>query len=527
MKNFKTTLSLILCLVFVFSFAFVAPVRAEEEEANVRDIVILHTNDSHGRAVSDIGPDWDGMPLRKGVIGWARYKTMIDKIKEANEDRVLVLDAGDTIHGTNFATLSKGQSVIRIMNQVGVQAMTLGNHDFNYGQEELDVIIKEADFPLLAANIVREDDGEKPYESNVIFEVDGLKIGVFGIATPETKVKSSPVNTEGLDFVDPVEMAKEEVAALQEEGVDAIIMLAHLGIDEESEDTSIKVLEEVEGIDVCIDGHSHTLLEEGEMIGETLLVQTGAMFENVGVLTLTFSDNELTEKTSQMIDFLSAQQYEPDEEVLKSIEAIEEENKRFTEVEVGEVTVDLEGEREDVRTGETNMGDLILDAMLWASDADCALSNGGGIRASIPAGMVTMGDLLTVLPFGNMMTVIEVTGQDIVDALVFGTDAYPDPAGKFPHVANLTYELVPADEGYEVQNVKLGGEDIDLEATYKLATNDFLAIGGDGYEMFEGKEQLLLEGLLVDIMHDYIVEVLMADGDTFEYGTDDRIVVVE
>lgn len=525
MKKRHVALSLLLSLALLLSIlpVFSTPVKAESE---TKQIVILHTNDTHGRVVGDSVPGKDGLPKDEGIIGFARYKTIIDKIKEANEGRVLVLDAGDTTHGTNFATLSKGQSVIRVMNEVGVQAMAVGNHEYNYGQEELAAMVKEADFPVLAANIVRDSDGSKPFESHTIFEVEGIRIGVFGLSTPETKVKSSPPNTEGLTFDDVVKVAQEEVDALKAEKVDMIVGLCHLGIDMESTDTSKRVIENVKGIDLLIDGHSHTLLPEGEMVGDTLLVQTGAMFANVGVVTLTFEDKKLVDKKSRMISFLEAMQYEPNPEVQAYIDAIEEENERVTAVEVGKCTVDLDGEREHVRTGETNLGDLVVDAILWGTGADCAISNGGNVRASIPAGPITMGDLLTVLPFGNMVTVIEVTGKDIKDALIFGADAYPGTAGKFPHVSNLSYEIHKEGDKYVVKNILLDGAELEDDRVYKLATNDFMAVGGDGYTMFEGKKQVMLQGLMVDLVVDYIKH-LMGDTGEFEYHAEGRIKVVE
>ena len=177
-----------------------------------------------------------------------------------------------------------------------------------------------------------------------------------------------------------------------------------------------------------------------------------------------------------------------------------------------------------MRTQETNLSDLILDAMLDATQADCAISNGGGIRDSIPAGQITMGHLLTVLPFGNLVTVIKVSGKDIRDALVYGTDAYPETAGKFPQVAGLTYKLVKNGEKYEVQDIMVKGEALDESKEYSLATNDFMAVGGDGYSMFEGKEQVQLEGLMVDILKDFIVK-LMGDKGEFSYEADGRIKV--
>lgn len=522
----KKWLGLLLSLVMVVSL-FSAAVTAEEK-ADIKTVYILHTNDTHARVIGDNTPGQDGKPVDSGIIGYARYKAIINALKAANDDMVLVLDAGDTFHGTNFASLSKGQSVVRLLNDLGLDAMSPGNHDFNYGFDELEILKKEADFPILAANVVKEESEEKAFDGSIMLEVGGLKIGVLGLATPETKVKSSPINTEGLEFTDEVEATKAEVEALREDGAQAIVLLSHLGLDDESEITTKTVLDAVEGIDVAIDGHSHHTFEEGEVYNDTLITMTGYHLENVGLITLTFIDDQLAETKAELISFMEAAQYGQDSDLLESIAAIEEENKRFTEVEVGESATVLDGEREDVRTKETNLGNLITDAMLWATNADVVITNGGGFRASVDEGMITMGELLDVLPFGNMVTVIEVTGADILAALEYGVDAYPAPAGKFPHVANIKYTIYMKDDetaGIE-EGVTIGGEPIDPEATYKLATNDFMAIGGDGYTMFEGKTQLLLEGLMVDVVRDYILH-LTEDGSPLNIETDGRIGVAE
>ena len=520
----KKILSLILVLCMTLLLGYI-PILAEEEAPASKDFYILHLNDVHGRAVGDPTPGEDGFPVDKGVIGYGRVKTLIDCLNESYKDHVLVFDAGDTTNGTNFATLSKGQGIFRLMNEVGFDAMTLGNHEFNYGQDEVQNLKQEADFPLLASNIV-DAEGKAVFDQHTIIEKDGVKFGVFGLATPETAVKASPKNTEGLEFQEPVEVAKKEVAALQEEGADVIILLAHLGLDEETKEAwrSDAIAKEVEGIDLIIDGHSHTTLEEGLKVGNSMIVSTGSHFENVGLVKLSLAEDGTKTIEASLLPFVEMVQYEKDPEIEDYIAAIEEENKRYTDVKVAELSATLEGEREDVRTGETNLADLIADAMLWATDADVVITNGGGIRASIEAGTVTMGDLLTVLPFGNQVTVIKVTGQDIIDALNYGTDAYPETAGKFPQVAGMSYKLVEGADGFSVEDVKMGDQAVDPEAEYLLATNDFMAIGGDGYTMFEGKEQVLLQGLMVDIVRDYIENELVKDG-SFSYEMDGRITI--
>ncbi len=508
-------LFLIVMLIPVVSFA-------EETQDDIQKIYILHTNDTHARVMGDAVPGKDGKPVEKGLIGYARYKGAINAFKERYPNQVLILDAGDTIHGTNFATLSKGQSIIRLLNELGLDAMTLGNHEFNYGQEDLTAAIAEAQFPVLAANIVHSEDQSPAFEGHTILEVNGLKIGVIGLATPETKVKSSPKNTEGLDFVDPAIIAAQAVEKLKAQGVDAIVVLSHLGMDQESAVTSYSVLDKVTDIDLLIDGHSHTYLPQGKQYNESMIASTGNYLENIGLVTLTFTNHQLTDISAETIDFVHAMQYPVDEAINSAIESINQENLRVTAVEVGTLLNDLNGERENVRAGETNLSQLLADAIVWATDADLSITNGGEIRASIPAGKVTYGDFLTVLPFGSLITVIEVTGADILDALNHGVDAYPAVAGKFPQVAGVTYQLVvPKEKGDEVKayvtDVKIQGEPLDPNKHYRLATNDFIVAGGDGYSMLAGKPQLLLQGLMVDILVDYVQTVLKNDQGEFQF----------
>ena len=222
-----------------------------------------------------------------------------------------------------------------------------------------------------------------------------------------------------------------------------------------------------------------------------MIVQTGSYLNNVGIVDIEFADGKITEKNAKLFTFEEAEALEEDEEVAEAIGKLEEENSAVTSVVVGKTKVKLEGEREVVRTGESNLGNLATDAMLDITGADVALTNGGGIRASIEPGEITMGDVLEVFPFGNYIVVKEIKGMDILNALEHGTKSYPEAAGSFPHVAGMSYKIDPSkEEGNRIVDLMIKGEPVDLNKTYNLATNDFMAIGGDGYEA-------LAEGTLV------------------------------
>ncbi len=439
-------------------------------------ITLLHTNDTHGRAEES---DNDGM-------GFAKISTLFKQFLAENPN-TLLLDAGDTFHGTTFATLQRGESIVNVMNEVGYDAMAAGNHDFNYGYGRLLELEKMAEFPVLSAN-VKKQDGDRLLKPYVIEEVDGIKLGLFGLTTPETTYKTHPKNVEGLTFADPAEEARVMVAELEAQGVDAIIAVTHLGIDASSTDTSIKVAKEAPGIDVIVDGHSHSTLVEGlQGENDTLIVSAGEYTKNLGVVELEFdADKKLISKKAHLISKEDAAETEPDPAVTGVIEEVKKSQETTLSEVVGKTAVRLDGEREKVRAGETNLGNLITDAMLDVTGADVAMTNGGGIRASIEAGDITKGDIITVLPFGNYIVTKKVTGADLKAALENGASAYPETKGGFAHVGGMSYAIdASKPAGQRIHSVKVGGKALDLKAGYMLATNDFMAAGGDEYTMFK------------------------------------------
>jgi len=487
--KFKKILSMLVVLSMVMGLVFgsIMGVYADENEVT---ITIVHTNDTHSRV--------------EAGIGFAKIAAKVKELKTANPN-TLVVDAGDTLHGQTFATISKGESIIKVMNAVGYDVMTPGNHDFNYGQDRLVELAGLAKFPIISANLVKADGTTllKPY---VIKEIAGLKIGIFGLSTPETAYKTNPKNVEGLTFADPVEAAKKMVEELKAQGVNAIIALAHLGIDKESKDTSYLVRENVEGIDLIIDGHSHSPLDTIDNEGKAVkIVSTGEYSNNLGIVNLTFVNGELKNVEPSVMTTEEAAALEADADVVAIIEETKESNKVITSVVVGKTDVYLDGEREHVRGGETNLSNLITDAMLAISGADMAITNGGGIRASIDVGEITMEEIITVLPFGNYVVVKEYTGAQILAALEHGTSNYPNLAGSFAQVAGATFTLDLNEEaGKRVKDVKIGGQPLDLNKTYKVATNDFMAVGGDDYTMLKDGKLVVELPALDEVLIEYV-----------------------
>lgn len=498
----KRITSLFLALALVLGM-FLPPIQSRvlAEKTEVKEIVILHTNDVHGNVAE----------AKYNTMGMAKMLTKINEIRGENPNTIL-LDGGDAIHGQPISTLSRGESIIRLMNTMGYDGMVAGNHDFDYGYNRLLELKEIAEFPILGGNVEKED-GIKDLVDFIIKDVDGVKIGIFGLSTPETLFKTKPSNVEGIIFNDPVETAKNMVEKLEEEEVDIIIGLTHLGL--EGEYTSIKVAEEVEGIDLIVDGHSHSKLDEGKKVGDTLIVQTHEKGNNLGIVNIEFANGQIINKEASLFLKSEGSELEEDPVLKELIDTIEEENRPEMEKVLGSSKVYLDGERETTRTGETNLGNLLTDMMLEASGADLVMTNGGGIRASIEVGEITKEDVLDAFSFDNIISVIEVSGGEIKAALEHGISDYPEAKGAFPHVAGMTYKFdssKPA--GNRVTEIIIKDQPVDLEKTYELATNDFMATGGDGYDMFKDKVVISEFDALNQLLMDYIEELGEIDIET-------------
>jgi 5''-nucleotidase/2'',3''-cyclic phosphodiesterase and related esterases len=504
MKRLKRAGQLLLALLMILHLPALLPAASAAQGETT--ITIVHVNDVHSR-----------VEQTDANIGYAKLAAFVKRLKAENPN-TLLLDAGDTLHGQTIANLERGASIVRMMNAVGFDAMATGNHDYNYGYERLLELAGEASFPMLAANVYKPD-GTRLMEPYVVLDTGGARVAVFGLATPETTYKTHPNNVAGLTFADPVEEARKIVAELEGKA-DAVIALVHLGLDEASVDTSLKLAEEVPGIDLIVDGHSHTELPEGLEAGGTLIVQTGEYGEHIGVVELTVGPSGVKAQNARLIPAAETADIEPDPDVLAVIDEVKAAQETLLSEIVGKTLVDLDGEREHVRTGETNLGNLIADAMLFETGADVALTNGGGIRASIPAGDITKGQVITVLPFGNYIQTKDVTGAQLLAALEHGVSAFPEPLGGFPHVAGLTFKLDPGKPaGERVYDVRVGGEPLDLAKIYSLATNDFLAAGGDQYTMFT--EQPVTGDYAS--LEEAVIRYLQAKGEVAP-GTEGRII---
>ena len=511
-KGFKLlSVAIVFALVLsMMSGVFAAVTLPGEDDDLSGQLVILHTNDSHGRIKED-----------GTSMGMSAVKYLADRYENAGAS-VLILDAGDTLHGLPIVTASRGESAVNVMNAVGYSAMAPGNHDFNYGYEHILELEEEMNFPVLAANVTYEADGSLVFGDHIVITCGEYTIGVFGMATPETVTKTNPNNVVGLDFNEDnlAGIAQAQCDELMELGCDIIICLAHLGDDVSSTPyRSTDVLEQVTDIDLWIDGHSHSVLNddgEAHLVNGTLVASTGEYTKNIGVVT--YDGAEFDAGLVHYADLCNTYEqdgeiitefYGYDPEITALVQNYYDEMMEFYSEVVGHTDVLLNGTREFVRTQETNLGDLAADAILAAApNADFALTNGGGIRANIEIGDITRYDLFTVFPFGNMVATVELTGAQIVYILEAATHACPGIDGAFPQVSGITFEIHtyieyegeyanPTNPGSRIQNVCINGEPIDLDATYVMATNDFLAAGGDTYAILA--ENFENSGILIGI----------------------------
>lgn len=483
MKKFLALLMGLALLLSVF------PAWAEESEEPVV-VTIFHTNDVHARYNTA-----DGM-------GYAMMASFVEAAR-ANGN-VLVMDAGDTLHGTIFANAVRGESIAEIMNAIGYDVMTPGNHDYNYSYERLKELEEMMNFPLVSANIMLRETGENAFRDYVILESGGKRIAVVGASNPQMESAIHPDHVAQLDFqgVEPVEKAVEAAYA---EGVDAVVVLCHWGCDAAYDPNSVEALATIPGVHLVIDGHSHTELYDIEQLpedGGALVTSTGEYLNSLGKVTLTFNPDKSLEIVAELIP--NPGLFE-DHDIIQVIEDVEDGQSAVLDEVIGETSVRLEGERAVVRTSESNWGNLAADIFIEATGADVALMNGGNIRATIEAGPLTVRDINTVFPFSNIVVTQKVTGQALLDALEVGLSLYPETNGGFPQIGGMTLTFDPSKEpGERITELLIGGEPVDPEAAYTLATNDFLAAGGDNYASLAEAQVDMYIGTMDEVIVNYL-----------------------
>lgn len=505
----KRIATLLLTAVLVLGLA--APAMA----ADSASVVILHTNDVHTST--------------DGYAAVAAYRAEMEK--QYGSDRVTLVDAGDAIQGGPIGTLTKGASLVDIMNEVGYDFAIPGNHEFDYGMDVLlDLARSRAQYTYLSCNLL-DRDGNTVFAPYVVEDYGDVQVAYVGISTPETLTKSNPTHfqdgngtyiysfCEGGNGQDLYTAVQGAVDSARAEGADYVVALAHLGMEgTTSVWSSGAVIAHTTGIDVLIDGHSHEVYQQqaANLDGELVdLVQTGTQLANLGCILLDPATGDIT---TQMIS-LEGENVPTDPDTQSYLDQVngqfEEELNRV----VGSTSVQLKATAENgfdwaVRVSETNLGDLVADAYRWSLGADIGLCNGGGVRADIAAGDLTYQDLLSVQPYGNELCLVEATGQEILDALEMGARLYPESSGGFLQVSGVTFTIdasVPSsvklsDQGaflgvdgpYRVTDVKVGGQPLELDKVYTVSSHNYLIkSGGDGFTMFQDNT-LLKDSVMLD-----------------------------
>lgn len=461
-------------------------------------LTILHTNDFHARfePINKYDSSCSAEDDAEGECfgGSARLITAIEEARARSNNAILV-DGGDQFQGTLFYTYYKGALAAEMMNKMGYDAMTVGNHEFDDGPEVLRGFMDAVNFPVLMSNadVSAEPLLADTLAKSTVIERGGEKLGLIGLTPEDTDELASP--GDNITFSDPVAAVQGEVDRLTAEGVNKIIVLSHSGYGVDQ-----RVAAETTGVDVIVGGHSNSLLSNTSdradgpyptMVGDTAIVQAYAYGKFLGELNLTFDDaGNITEAQGEplLIDASVSKDSATADRIAEAAQPLEEIRNKV----VAETASEIIGVREDCRARECAMGNLIADAMLDRvkdQGVEIAIQNGGGIRASIDAGKVTMGEVLTVLPFQNTLSTFDVTGAKIIEALENGVSQHEEGAGRFPQVAGMSYAFdVSQPAGSRISDVMVGGAPIDPAKVYSVVSNNYVRNGGDGYDMFKDAE---------------------------------------
>ena len=479
-------------------------------------LTILHTNDFHDRfdPISKYDGPCGSEDNAEGKCfgGIGRMVTAIAEARARGGDNQILLDAGDWFQGSLYYTQYKGDLTAEFMTLLNYDAMAVGNHEFDDGPEGLSDFLDKVSFPVLSANIDVSQNNQLAGRvgKSTVLEVGGEKIGIVSVLAEDTAETSSPGST--VIFSPAADAAQAEVDKLEAAGVNKIILLTHVGLSADK-----RLAEAVSGVDLIIGGHSHTLLSNTNdraagpypsMVNNVPIVQAYAYGKYLGELNVTFDDAGVVTAISGEPVLLDASVSEDSAAVARMVELAGPPETLRNKV-VAEVPVAIEGDRSVCRAMECSMGTLIADAMLARvkdQGIQVAIQNGGGIRASIDAGEVTMGEVLTVLPFQNTLSTFEVTGAVLVEALENGVSQIEEGAGRFPQVAGMSYAFDASQPaGSRVSDVMVDGAPIDLAATYGVVSNNYVRNGGDGYGMFKSAAKAYDFGPdLADVTAEYI-----------------------
>jgi 2',3'-cyclic-nucleotide 2'-phosphodiesterase (5'-nucleotidase family) len=462
-------------------------------------ISIANTADVHGHLMYDEETGGYYSLDEVGLImGLPLVKHYVDDFRAQNPN-TLFLDSGDMFHGTNEANIENGKGIVEAVNLMGYDATVPGNHDFNFGFPRLLEIRSQLNFPILSANIFKN--GKLVFDEYRIVRVGDKKIGLFGLTVKEALWYTNSRDTAGITIGDPIPAAKAVVSKLRPQ-VDAVILISHLGIG-----VDLEVVKKVDGIDLVLCGHEHLLYKSALKLNQTYLAEAGSFTTHVGLANLYFRNHKVAKVDWHVYQTRDRTFANPKiEMVAQKYYKIARENLKEN---IGKTEVALNGIRWQVRCKETNLANLLADAMRAEGKADLALMNGGGIRESIPRGEISLYKIGKVLPFANSLITVEMKGERIYEAIERGTRQYPNGVsnGGFLQVSGISYVFdgsKPA--GERLVSVSKDGKPLDKEKIYKVATNDYLFNGGDEYVEFKNARLISNGGLLKDVLTQYLKE---------------------
>lgn len=465
---------------------------------NNYDLTFVHLNDIHGRV--------DG---ENNSISFSKLFSFLESLRnEKKNGKVFLIDSGDTLHGTPFANFSKGESIVTLFNALKFDYVTIGNHDFNYGFNHLKSLINLQNYKTLALNLVdkNSDTNILPYD---IVSFNEFNICFFGLLTPETHYKTNSKNIIDLEFTNPEESVKNLLNNLKNKNIHLFIGITHLGCDKSTEDVnqSFNLANKFPQIDLILDGHSHTEIKEKCIVNNTLISQSGNYNKNIAIIQLKLSEKKSEWKYTLMnsSDFDSYENNLCIENIITNIQN--------TQSSLGKTTVayskfPLIGDRESVRCHETNLTQLITDAILWKTNSDAVLINGGSIRESIPQGNITIEDVFKSIPFNNHIITKKIKGSNLKKALENGLKAFPEPLGAMAQVSGMKVFFNPNNPPYErVNEIYIRNNPIVLENYYNIAITDFMSLGGEEYTSLIQGENIDYFSSVEDIVIEYLKSV--------------------
>jgi 5'-nucleotidase / UDP-sugar diphosphatase len=458
------------------------------------EITILHVNDTHGHILPAIEKTIDEtIP----VSGAAHLAVLVAAERAKNPQGTLLLSAGDMFQGTPISNVFRGAPGIAVMNALHFDAMAIGNHEFDWSLDTLRELRTSASFPFLSANIEKETggpiEGVKPF---VILDRKGLKIAVIGLTTEEVAYTTKPDYVKSLRVLEPEKVLPGLIADAKRQGAQLIIVLSHIGLDADK-----AIARAVPGIDLIVGGHSHTAVTAPVLVGATMIVQAGCYGYYLGVASLRVvvedSGQLRVSGTGRLQTVLSGPDNGSDPRIAGLVNEYNEKIKvKFSEV-VGETTVDLTTSKEH----ETNIGNLLTDAMRLASGADMAFQNSGGIRTNIPSGKISLEQAYTLLPFDNVLMTMDLPGTAVLRLL---EQSAVSERGVL-QMSGVTVSYDPSKPaGGRVAAASVGGRPLEPARTYRIATNDFLAAGGDDFKPFMDGKNVVYGDNLRDVFVTYL-----------------------